>query len=63
MTPSMIYLTILVIVGTILIAELPNMISNFVVSDIILILYISYLIKAFFIYPASKKRSYKFQEH
>lgn len=63
MTSNEIYLTILVIVGTILLTELPNIISNFVVSDIILTLYISYLIKAFFIYPASKNESYKFQEH
>ena len=57
MTCSPIYLIILIIGSIGLIVELPHIISGFVLSDIILTLYISYLIKAFFIYPINTSKS------
>ncbi|MCE7915260.1 MAG: hypothetical protein DYH15_11405 [Nitrosomonas sp. PRO4] len=48
-------LIILVIVSIGIIADLPNIFGGFILSDMILILYISYLIKALFIYFISLK--------
>lgn len=57
MISNKIYLIILIISCIILITELPGIVAGYLLSDFILALYVSYLIKTFFTYSVNATES------
>lgn len=57
MISNQIYLIILIISSMLLIAEIPSIMAGYLLSDIILTLYVSYLIRTFFMHVVSTEES------
>lgn len=56
------YIISLIVAGVILISELPGFIAGYLLSDLILALYVSYLIKTFFMRAVFTKEFEDIQE-
>jgi len=57
MISNQIYLIIIIISSMLLIAELPSIVAGYWLSDIILALYVGYLIRTFFMHAISTEKS------
>ncbi len=57
MISNKIYLIILIVFSIVLITELPSIVAGYLLSDFILALYVSYLIKTFFIHSLEATES------